>query len=327
MLDRDVMEAGTEAPVQIQLEKPAAAAVGDRFIIRRYSPAYTIGGGEIIEIDALKPKKNRKIIAQRVIDQTGLDLPDRIAFYIRNSGLSPVSTAGLARQFCHFPDQVGKWLKQQESGVRKISGENTDLWIGEKQFNDYCDLIIQILRDYHKGNPSSPGMKRLQLVQLSGPNVNEIVRKATLDRLISDNKISVSKDIIKSAGFSPSISDASIHIKDKLLNCIRKHGVSAPSINEAVSFTGTNEKELNRIIDVLVDEGTIVVVEKTFLYLTDEIERIKEALKNLNETNNNITLGEFRTALNTSRKYALPLLNYFDEIGFTVRIGDERVLK
>jgi len=322
LLDRDSLEPGGNAPVQIQLEKPVAAASGDRFIVRRYSPLYTIGGGEILETDAAKPKRNRRKIAEYLVNFNRLPLKERITAYVTKAGINPLSTRDIARQFSLHAGQIEKWLKETSAAVQPVHTETGCLWIGKKAFDSFTVHVTDVLDEYHRNNPAKPGMNRLELVKAAGADVHAAVWKSVIDSLADARRIIITKDKIKCAGFTP----AAGQLKNRLLDYIRSRGVQAPTFDEAADELGAGEPAIRSVVDVLVDEGSAAVVEKKFIYPNTEIERVKAVFAELAREKKSVTLGEFRTALHTSRKYALPLLDYFDETGFTARVGDARVL-
>jgi len=326
ILDRENIEPGDSAPVQIQLEKPVAAAIGDRFIIRQYSPPFTIGGGEIMETTAARPRKNRKTIAEYTTGFAPLDLPERVICRVERAGINPVSTHDLTREFSLFPERIKSLLINAGDKVMCVS-EEENLWISSRVFAEFASQTREKITGFHKNNPSIPGMKRSDLVRKSGLKATEPVWKAVLDTLEAQRKIILSKDRLKLSDFKPKVSPEAEQLRNRLLRLLEEKGINAPSIRETAAEFDVSQEEINEVVDILKDEDKILVIEGKLLYSTDEINKIREILISWFKKNNTITLADFRTILSTSRKYALPLLNFFDDTGVTVRVGDERVLK
>ena len=107
---------------------------------------------------------------------------------------------------------------------------------------------------------------------------------------------------------------------------LKEKGVEGPTIEEASEALGAEKSDVNTVINILIDEGTVTLVGNSFLYLHEELDMLQATIKDYVTNKGSITIGEFRTALQTSRKYALPLLNYFDDLGVTMRVGDKRIL-
>ncbi|MFC1562087.1 selenocysteine-specific translation elongation factor [candidate division KSB1 bacterium] len=327
-LDREFVQPGERAPAQLQLEKPVAAAVGDRFIIRHYSPSFTIGGGEILECDTPRPRKNRKTIAEYIERILPLSTEEQIIALIEYKGLRAVSTKEIAEKYSLFPETVAGILTNREEQIAGIAEDDGEMiWISRSVFEAFLTRILNALDQYHTQNPSTPGIKRHNLVNLIKIRAEELIWKSAFDTLMNSGRITIVKERIKRAGFQPQILKGHEETEKLLLDLLTECGVKAPSYNEASERLGISVGELRIIVDVLADGEKLYVVENNLLYTAGEIERIKQMLVSHIRVHGQITLADFRSALQTSRKYALPLLNFYDDLGVTVRVGDERILK
>jgi len=320
------LEPGDSAPVQIQLEKPVAAAFGDRFIIRYYSPAITTGGGEILEIDAARPRRNRKTIAEYVRTIHNQTLDDRIITFVSRTGLTPLSMQDVVRQFGLFPDMVSQVLSNAKEKIMRLSVENDTFWITKEAFEQCTGDVMNHISEYHRTNPERPNIPKQELIKRAAPKVDDLVWKYALHTLVQQNRVILSKNHIKRTGFVPKIAEKAEGIREKLIALLGERGVEGPTIEEASEALDAEINDVTTIINILIDEGAVTIVGNSFLYLREELERIEKVIKDLIISKDSITIGEFRTALQTSRKYALPLLNYFDDLGVTIRVGDKRIL-
>ena len=320
------LEPGDSAPVQIQLEKPVAATFGDRFIIRYYSPAITTGGGEILEIDAARPRRNRKTIAEYVRTIHNQTLDDRIITLVSRTGLKPLSMQDVVRQFGLFPDRVSQVLSNAKEKIMRLSGENDAFWITKETFEQFTGDVMNHISEYHRTNPEIPNMPQQELIKRAAPKVDDLVWKHALHTLVQQNRVILSKNHIKRTGFVPKIAEKAEGIREKLIALLGEKGAEGPTIEEASAALDAEINDVTTIINILIDEGVVTIVGNSFLYLREELERIEKVIKDLIISKGSITIGEFRTALQTSRKYALPLLNYFDDLGVTIRVGDKRIL-
>lgn len=320
------LEPGKSAPVQIQLEKPVATAFGDRFIIRHYSPAITTGGGEILEIDAARPRRNRKTIAEYVRTMYNQTLNDRIITLVSRTGLTPLSMQDIVRQFGLFPDRVSHILSNEKEKIMSLSGENDTFWITKEKFDQFTGDVMNHISEYHRTNPEKPNMPQQDLLKKTALKAHDLVWKYALNMLVQQNRVILSKNHIKRAGFVPKIAEKAEGIGEKLIALLKEKGVEGPTIEEASEALGAEKSYVNTVINILIDEGTVTLIGNSFLYLHEELDMLQATIKDYVTNKGSITIGEFRTALQTSRKYALPLLNYFDDLGVTMRVGDKRIL-
>ncbi|KPK93463.1 hypothetical protein AMJ80_05920 [bacterium SM23_31] len=322
-----VIEPGDSAPVQIQLEKPVAAAFEDRFIIRHYSPAITTGGGEILEIDAARPRKNRKTIAGYIRTMHNQTLNDRIITIVSKTGLTPLSMHEIVRQFGLFPDSISGILSNAKENIMPLSGENDTFWIVKEAFEQFTGDVLNHILEYHRKYPDRPGMPQQELLKKTALKAHELVWKHALDTQVQQNRLIISKNHIKRAEFVPKINEKAEGIREKLIALLKEKGVEGPTIEEASAALDTDKSDVTTVVNILIDEGTVTLVGNSYLYLHKELDRLQTIVKKHIINKGSITIGEFRTALQTSRKYALPLLNYFDDLSVTIRVGDKRILK
>ncbi len=327
ILDREYIEPGDHAPVQIQLEKPIAAVSGDRFIIRRYSPQFTIGGGEIIEAAAKRIRKNRKILAANTVQAAEQPIEQRILFFVESHGSHAVSLQNIAKQFGLFQEHIEKILKDNSNKVVDFPSEDGQVWIGLNALNDIQKNLSKKVEDFHDQNPSKPGIPHLKLLKDPALKFKENILKFAVDTMISEKSLVQTKEVYRLPDFKPEVELQIAGMKLNLLDMLEEKGINAPTIAEAASELHLNEQDIAALIDVMSDEGDVVLVHKIFVYSQKEIDRIRRILEEYLQKYERIALADFRTLIKSSRKYALPLLEHFDNIGFTARVGDDRMLK
>ena len=333
LLEKDILRPGEKTVLQIQLEKPVTVAVGDRFIIRKYSPAVTIGGGTVLEIDAKRPRRNRKQIAEYLKSVENLPRQEQVCSFVIKNELHPHSTQKIAAQFGLFHNQVSEILISADDRIMSLNREeetpvsSDKLWISRKSFESFTGKILEILRKFHNENPEKPALDRLKLIKKSGYTLDEPVWNFAFEQMTVDSRIVLSKNRVKLADFIPEVSGKYQELRRNIVEHLKQTGAAGPSQEEFADTLKVNIDDVKTVITLLVDEGDVIIVGNSFLYAADEIMRIESLIRDSIKQKGSITISEFRTSLNTSRKYALPLLNYFDDTGVTVRVGDERILK
>ncbi|MFC1553104.1 selenocysteine-specific translation elongation factor [candidate division KSB1 bacterium] len=326
ILDRDIIEPGGLSPVQIQLEKPVVAAVDDRFIIRSYSPILTIGGGKILEINADAPKRNRPEIAGHINNMADMSTSERLVYHVRKKKFEPVGSGYLVSQFGRSIDMIEADL-EKEKALKKLVIENNNLWIDKALLTKLKDNILNHVSDFHKEFPEKPNMPVKELISRLKLKISGEIFKHVLEKLEKDKEIIISNENIKRGNFKPAVSDKMKETKNVILKHLKQNNIEGPTKDELIKDLEISEEEAVKILDILLDEDIITIINNSFFYLKAELDKIEETIKDIIRKNESLGIGEFRTVLQTSRKYALPLLNYFDDRGLTVRIGDERVLK
>jgi selenocysteine-specific elongation factor len=142
--------------------------------------------------------------------------------------------------------------------------------------------------------------------------------------ITSINDIVIEKELVRLRTFSMAISSAEEALKEKILGLLQKGGFQPPSKEELSQSLKLDQKHLSDILKLMVKEGSLIRINDS-LYLTSPVyERMIEAIKNFFGRKQEMTVAEFRDLLGTTRKYALPFLEYLDSNKVTMRVGDVR---
>ncbi len=310
--------------LQLEFEKEVVVKSKDRFIIRRPSPAATIGGGQVL---TAHPDRRHRRFSQKVIRQfkslSSGSIQDTILIQLSDLKISTLShLLGIieveeesAVQSIELLIQNGKIILFEEK-----SGLNPTSWlITEKHWSELSKKIIGIIADYHKKYPLKEGIRMEDTSNLIG-----VSRKAI--SLIAEKM--QSEGNIKKSGTHLILHDHQVVFSANQLDLIKQFEVVfsespflAPSVNECVEIVG------EEVYYALVSKGKIVEITPSVVFQQEDLDNIIQETRELLEICEKITVGEFRDHFNTTRKYAVALLEYLDVIGITKRIDDFRVLK
>ena len=310
--------------LQLEFEKEVVVKSKDRFIIRRPSPAATIGGGLVLTAHPVGRHRrfSPKVISQFKFLSSG-SIQDAILAQLSNLKISTLSqliekieieeeSAMLSVELLIQNRKI--FLFEEESGLNPAS------WlITEKHWLDLSKKLIGIIKDYHKEYPLREGIRKEDASHLIG-----VSRKAV--SLIAEKM--QSEGIIKSSGNHLILHDHQIAFSANQLDLIKQLEVVfsespflTPSVNECIEIVG------EEVYCALVSMGKIVEITPSVVFHQIDLDQIIQETRKLLGSCQKITASEFRDHFNTTRKYAVALLEYMDEIGITKRIDDFRVLK
>ncbi len=315
LYDKEELKPSEEAYCQLRLDRPVVAVSGDRFVIRRFSPVITIGGGVILDSLA-KRRKKKEGIQDLLIYDTGT-LKEKLLTKVRKMGLR-----GIER------NRLEGWIKGELSLLRKtieeLKKERMLLeydrrLIHYEVYQKIKDRLIDTLRRFHKNNPLKPGMQKEVLRNLF--NLKQTVFQGILS--ITD-EIVVERDILRLRDFSVEVTDKYNKIKEDILRELKKAGFQPPSNKELAELTGLKEKEIDDILKLMVQEGTLKRITDSFYLTGEDYQRMLELLDDYFKKNPTMTVGQFRDLLGTTRKYALPMLEHLDSNRITLRVQDVR---
>lgn len=314
--ENEALKPGESAFCQFRFPKPVAVLAGDRYIIRRFSPLQTIGGGEVLDPSPKRRKKQGDIEEQNIFWEGSLG--EKIAAKVHQKGIY-----GIARE------ELEGWIKAELPDIRTAvetlikNGEVRrfeDRLIHKAVFDDFSEGITAMLKEFHIKNPLRPGMLKEELRSLYGG-----ADQRFFDGLLALVKgITVDKDIVRSSSFNLSLSDDNKAVKDKILKAIDDAVFQPPSIDELAALAKVNSKQAVELLKIMAKEGSIVRIKDAVYISKPNHAKMIEKLKEFYSGKPEMTVGEFRDILNTSRKFALPFLEYLDSNRITMRIGDVR---
>jgi len=332
-LDKKSLEPGDSTMVQFRLEEPVALDIGDRYIIRSYSPAYTIGGGTIVET---KPKKLKYLPDEELKNLEKLEQADPrmiILHHCANHPLELETIDGLSKEVSMRQEDV-------ESIVDDLIREGIMTEVMEKPVAGYAmtdhlenarKRIADFLAQYHRQFPFRQGIKQSELKNKLFPGINSAVFDLFLHILVDDNAVRVCEETIYLASHEIEFDDKQSKIKDSIEEIYRESGYVTPSREDiSVRFPKVKRNEISNIISGMIELGILIEiktdVERPAIFHRDNVLKAEELLIKTLKEKGEIRLFEFREMINSTRKYTTPLLIYFDRKRLTERDGDVRRL-
>ncbi|MGR3317169.1 MAG: selenocysteine-specific translation elongation factor [Candidatus Anammoxibacter sp.] len=330
LLDKDVLKPGESGLAQIRLEKPVIAEKDDRYIIRSYSPAYTIGGGRVLRSNTRFIKRFKKevleslktIASDDIAEITELTFVESTSYYLSTKD---VQTA-LNLPELQVKNIIEKLVDKGKLFAFGASAHSNMKFVHFKRLEKLQKQTEECLKQFHDENPLRHGMEDNQLRLKLGKDLPGEVFSLLISKLIAGKNIRAAQSKVALYGFKINMSDHDIQKLESLETAIIKDGFSPPSVDELILKIDGEKKHIESLLNYLVETGRAVEVSRKLFYHKNVIEQLKELISNHMKKNESISAAEFRDITKTSRKYAIPLLEYFDKTRFTKRTGDKRIL-
>lgn len=315
---KDSLTPGDNAYCQFRLQDKIAVMSGDRYIIRRFSPLLTIGGGEILDPSPRRRKRKEGCEDLRIFEHGSLE--EKLLMKIFFDGISGITVSALEGWIkAELPD-IRDTIKSLVKNGKAVQMEN--ILLHKEAFNDFSQKTVSTIKAFHKENPLRAGIQKEAIRA-----VFKWLDQKVFEGLISHvNDIEFIKDIVKLKSFKISLSEDKEHVKANILKILNQSAFHPPTKDELVSrLSGTiNNKELTELLKLMVSEGSIVRVNDDVFLSSENYNRMIKRLERFFKTKSEMTVGEFRDILGTSRKYAIPFLEYLDSNKITLRAGDIR---
>ncbi len=327
LLDQEDLYLGEEGLVQFRLEDEVVAKFKESYVIRSYSPMMTIGGGEIL---AIKPKRHRRFDDKEI---KYLNLKNQgsyrewISLEIKRHK-DPLILDDLVRKTGLSNKQLEVELEELEDTGQIISIES-----GRERrvihYDNYQRLkedIIQKLEEYHLKYHLRAGMPKEELRSKLFMNLNLNGYDFLLRELKEEGRIRVQGVFVAKSEFEINFSLKEERIKDRIISLFSKKGFMPPNLDEVVGKF--EDKEIvEEVFKRLLYDNKLIKINNDIYILYQFLEEAESLLKDYLLKEGEIELGEFRDLLKSSRKYTLSLLDYFDQKGITIRVGNKRRLK
>lgn len=331
-LEKKPILPGQSGFVQLRLESPIVCEIGDRFVIRDYSPGRTIGGGKILEVH---PKKLKYLPDEEIevleVLETGSS-QDLVEQHIRRRGFQPITVELVAKELRPVTEMALQIEELTAKGALVKLSNPTNSWVVHREvLQDARARLLAALDDYHRSTPYRLGLKRSELAGKIFGTVDKALYDVFLDVIMNNGEIELLGEIALRKGHHIEFTSEQEALANKILQIYWEAAYVTPEFEELVDQLGAAGEQVRRIISGLADRGELVELGiglgRALIFHHKRIEEARQVVLKLFEQKNEIAFFEFREALNSTRKFTTPILNYFDQIGLTVRAGEVRLLK
>jgi len=327
-IDRTELAGGEEAYARLRLETPAVCARRDLFILRKFSPLETIGGGMALDprpnpkrradsmiLDELKRKEQGA--PEEVVEQAAADF-----------GFTPVSQKDIVKKANLDPQEVASIVGKLIEENILVAIPNTDKVITQAALERLKTQMLSRLREYFALFPKKPwvsqqeikskyfGKEDVKVIELAAAGLKESAKLA----------VSVSGRGLRHTEGSESILKEEERLRLEIERVYVENKLNAPSQQELPSFVHSEILDVNEVFQSLVDSGALIKLAANACIHRDSALEAKKSIVDFIQKKGEITVGDVRDMLGTSRKVAVPLMEYFDTQRVTCRKGDSRTL-
>ena len=328
LLEGDELRPGESGLVQLRLEEAGVAARGDRFVIRRYSPVQTLGGGVILDPQPVKHRRFKEDVIAGLADLERDDPTDVLRARLKAAGLEPRTVHVLAAEMGLADADIETRLNVliDAEDVMSFSVSGRDYFAHQNSWEKLKADIEAALTKYHESNPLRQGARREELRALVGGRVAREFFDYGVSHLGETGVIVSADSLLRLDSHSISLSAEQEQVRNQILPLLKEGGASPTDLKALPDALGQDAKVVQDVVAGMQAMGDLVRMDETLLFDLDVIAQVEEKLVAYFETQDEIDVGTFRDLVGTTRKYAVPMLNYFDTKGTTIRQGDVRVL-
>lgn len=304
---------------QLRLETSVAVARDQPLIVRRYSPPDLLGGGRVVVPVAKVRRKSESIVT--VVH--GEDETSTIVALVAKSPQG-MPTEELCRLLGKTPQAIGDTLERLKAGGELIGFAG--LWLTPSCLNACTDTLLSALMRVHERAPTRSTVPREAVLaearlEWKGKPLDRI-----LTTLGAEGTLRVQGTEVAHPDFVVRLNARQEELLTRVEQALASAGVNVPGEAELAAILGVPPQAVEDIVRVGLSAGRLVRIADGIVYGVPQLEAIKAVVRELAADGKSFTAGDFRDRVQTSRKYAIPLLEYFDSIRLTARVGEARVL-
>jgi selenocysteine-specific elongation factor len=328
LLEQEELPPGQTVVAQLRLESPVAIVKDDRFVVRSYSPVRTIGGGHVLNPAPQKHKRLKPEVIRGLQRLADNDPESIISYHIEQAGYSGVSFSHL-KIMTNLPD------KQLETQLQHLLSQKTiiqtdrenRIFIHQATFDALKQKFTEHLNDYHGANPLKAGMPKEELKSKFPLLTDSKIFNQVLNQMIKSQQIVQEENTVRQENHQVFLGQDQADIRNKIIKTYQNGGLQPPYFREIIKELDADAKHVQDVLMLLVEEGRIVKTKDDLYFDAKAVDNLKTKLVEFLKSNGEITTPQFKEMTGVSRKFVIPLIEYFDAKNVTLRVGDSRKLR
>ncbi|WP_461210363.1 selenocysteine-specific translation elongation factor [Desulfocurvus sp. DL9XJH121] len=328
LLDRDALRPGDTALCRILLPEPLPGVYGDRVVLRSFSPLRTIAGGRVVNPLGRKVRRKNDEALARLALLAGEDQEAVLAAQLDLAGSEGVSLAMLRTMAELEAKELDKMVQGLcARGQAFLFDRENRAYASGAVVEDLCASALAAVEAFHKREPMKQGLSRGELASSWGRGLAEKLFHFLVERLLKRGDLVAVAEVLRLAGHKVSLAADQEKLRAEVLAAYEAGGQTPPNVRDVLDPLGLEFKEAAGVFRLLQEQGLLVKVKEDMFFHAPALAGIRDATAAFIGQKGEMEAKDFKEFTGLSRKYCIPLLEFFDKEKFTVRVGDKRVLR
>jgi selenocysteine-specific elongation factor len=332
LLDREELAPGATALVQIRLGEPVAALPGQRFILRGTAAlegrGRTLAGGRILSVGGPRRRRGRPESMAQLQRLAGADVEARLLATLEAAG-----PAGLAAE--PLAGATGLGAKPLQAALERLSSRGEAIlfdrdhrgWVAGAVVRGLEERLLAAVDAYHAAKPLAAGIGRETLRAALPPVVDPRLFQRLLGRLGERGALVTEGDHVRRTTHAAAAKGPGSDLKDGVAAALRAGGLTPPWVADLPALVKAGAADVAAVLKLLAAEGRVVRTTPELYFDAGTVAALRDRLVTFLRDRREITTQEFKELVGASRKYTIPLAEYFDRERVTLRVGEVRVLR
>ncbi len=322
LLGTNQLEPGERGYAQMRLERPVVALPYDRFVLRGSGAIQTWGGGVVLDVHPERHKRFRGEVIDRLSELRKGEPAFVISYHLEKRGSEGMPLRELPAETGLRKGTIGKTIDT-------LSGRGEVLVVEDVAFlgrvaSQLKTEVLRAVQEFHRRNPLRPGVSREELRGRLPEGVNPRLFSHVLEELLQEGELEAERELIKIKGHKVGLDASEAKEVEEIY---LQAGLTPPTFKELLERKPMDASRAREILALLAHEGRLVKVKEDLFFHREPLEELKGRLVSFLKEHGKISTQEFKALTGTSRKYTIPLAEYFDSIRLTLRVGEERILR
>jgi selenocysteine-specific elongation factor len=324
LLEDKVMEGGCEALVQMRLESAVVASRDDRFLVRSFSPLITIGGGTVLDPHPARHRRDVAVVER--LAKLSASGPGAILVDLLARVEAPLVTAAdLAKALAWKVEVVEAELAGIGDQVGGIERRRKRYHYLEERLAREGARLRELVLAHHQANPLTLGIDRGALAALYDSRIDVEAFNDLLALIAPAQRLVVEGALVRDADFAPTLDPETEAQFSGIEKILLAEGFV--SLAELTNASGVKRPAFEKVFGLMVAQRVAIKLPVNLIAHQRTVSAYQARLVALLTGREKVSVGEIKEKLELTRKALIPLLEYFDEKGVTVRAGNERRLR
>jgi len=328
LLDADVLQPGQQAFVQLVFEASAVLLPHDRYVLRSFSPVFTVGGGEILDN---RPPRHRRFsddVRASLETLKGGNAQEALLLFCSEAGPAGLDFAGARARLGLEDHALHNMLEGMVSQGSVVAFNKTPIQITAPAVITALEKnILSELKSFHAQNPMKGGMVREELKTRLPKRTDPKLYSFAVALLEKKKKIALTREFLHLPDHRPSLQGDGEGLQQQILGLYKKGGITPPTAKELTEQLGIKDKEALGILNLLAREGSLIKLNDDIFYDTPALNELTAKITDHMKHTGELTIQSLKDLTGLSRKFMIPLFEYLDKAKITMRLGDKRVLR
>jgi selenocysteine-specific elongation factor len=327
LLDREELIPGEEGLAQLKLERPVVALPQDHFVIRGSGAIQTLGGGVIIDTHPIKHRRYSQSVIQDLMLLKDGSSEQTISQQILHSEMAGISFENLLNRVSLSPNKIQEILKKmiEKGDILLIDPEKMKV-VDFGHYQRLREMTLNQLKEFHHRYPMKTGLAKEELRTKLPLEMDAKLFQILINELIQSKEVVLEKEKLRLMGHQISSADKRGLLK-RVEEAILRGKLQPPSPMELSAEWSEEEEAVLAVFEHLLHEGVLIKIKSGIYLHRTPFEQLKKELVDYLKSHQEITTAQFKELTGVSRKYAIPLIEYFDQSKLTLRLGEKRVLR